>query len=498
MSGSDGRYVLERQPDGAKGIEYSVQKMLDLILQDRTVPEIVAFGRRALRDAGVVGQDKQDPIKVHRAVWDAMKKRGIGWVPDPIRAEFLAAPRHFMESEEGQDDALMVCGDCDEVTMIQACVAAAVMLAVGVETSALCLHSYSPSKKIGHVLNAVYDLESGRWTRVDHSGDWGFGDFKTPTHEVLISLPSGKTICSATSCERATPAAVEDGSPWAHARLDGLPRGTGLCTLGELSDGDEESLQAFSDVLDLNRWDLLGAVEDFSDARASLQALFDRLDFSDAERSIYWPVELDQEGNKLLDAAVIVDNALEEVQTGQRRWALDEEGNYVIERLEGETKAVSSGGELVSVLGGLVDKYPPAALGELPLPPALIGVIAVGAVLVTLGGFWALVQALRELADMARSAEIQAAQDTIKECLKNNDAERCAKLGQTLAKIRSSREEAEADLEAQKAKVEAEKTKQLGIIATLATLAAGAGAFVYFGGPALVTSWLAGRKKAAA
>lgn len=502
-------FVREEQPPGHRGVQYSVEKMVELIRKDRTDPQIVAFARRALRDAGLVGSDNQAPVKVARAIWDAMKRQGIEWVPDPVKAEFLAAPRHFIPSAEGRDDALMVCGDCDELTMVQAAVGLAALGAVGVETSALCLHSYSENKSIAHVLNAVYDPEARQWIRVDHTYPGGFGDFKTPTHEILISMPSGKTICNARSCSTARPANVEDGTPWDHGRLNGLGtpgdrmrlREPPANALGILLPETEETLGTFSEVLEINSWDLLGAVENFDSARTSLEDLFFTLNFTAEERAAYWDPKLDVDAVGLLDAAAITQNALKEVQTGQRAWAIDDEGGWVIARKDGEDKAIASTGAMISVLAGLLDEPdPPPALGDapLPIPPPLIGVLAIGAVLVTLAGFYALVEALNSLADIARSAEIRAANDTIQECLKNSDADRCAKLAGAVAKVRSSREEQDAN----KARAEAEKAqaqaKMLGILATLTTLAAGAGAFVYFGGPAIVSSWIASRKKAAA
>jgi len=480
-------------------VQYSVEKMVDLIRQDRTDPQIVAFARRALRDAGLVGADNQPPVKVARAIWDAMKRQGIEWVPDPVKSEFLAAPRHFIPSAEGRDDALMVCGDCDELSMLQAAVGLAALGAVGVETSALCLHSYSQDRSIAHVLNAVYDPEARQWIRVDHTYPGGFGDFRTPTHEILISMPSGKTICNGRSCSTARPAPVEDGTPWVHGRLNGLPANAGGA-LGVLLPETEETLGVFSEVLDLNSWDLLGAVENFDSARTSLEDLFFTLGFSAEERARYWDPQFDVDAVGLLDAAALTQNALKDVQTGMRAWAIDDQGGWVIARNEGEDKAIASTGAMISVLAGLLDEpEPPPALGKaLPIPPPLIGVLAIGAVLVTLAGFYALVEALNSLADIARSAEIRAANDTIQACLKNNDAERCTKLTGAVAKVRSSREEQDAN----KAKAEAEKAqaqaRMLGILATLTTAAAGAGAFVYFGGPALVSGWLASRKKAAA
>lgn len=493
-------FVRETQPPGHKGVEFSVQKMIELIRKDRTDPAIVAFARRALRDAGLVGSNNQPPVNVARAIWDAMKKQGIEWVPDPVKSEFLAAPRHFAPSELGRDDALMVAGDCDELSMFQAAVGLAALGAVGVETSALCLHSYSADKAIAHVLNAVYDPEARQWIRVDHTYPGGFGDFKTPTHEILISMPSGKTICNGRSCSNATPAPVDDGTPWDHGRLNGLPRQRGGALGIMIPEEQKPHLQSFAEVLDLNSWDLLAAVENFDSARESLEDLFSDLKFTAEERAKYWNPQLDVDAVGLLDSAALTQNALREVQTGQRAWAIDENGGWIFARKEGETQAVTSTGDLVTVLSGLLDEpEPPPALGEaLPIPPPLIGVLAIGAVLVTLAGFYALVQSLNALADMARSAEIRAANDTIQDCLKNNDAERCARLGASLAKVRSSREEQDAN----KAKAEAEKAqaqaKMLGIVASLATVAAGAGAFLYFGGPAVVSSWLASRKKAAA
>lgn len=496
---ADTRFIREKQPKGAAAIEYSVNKMIELILKDRTDPAIVAFSRRALRDAGLVGQDKQDPVKVNRAIWDAINKQGIGWVPDPIRAEFLAAPRHFIESEPGKDDALMVCGDCDELTMLQVCIALCCLLSVGVETSSLILHSYNPGKTIQHVLSGVYDRSAGQWIRVDHTYSDTFGAFQQPTHEIMISMPSGRVICNATSCTRATPAAVEDGSQWDHGRLEGIPQGDGPVVLSGLfsDDADEETRATFGEILDLNEWDLMDAVRDFEASYSSLLAFFDRMDFSFAEREVYWPAEREAEADNALFAAEVVQNAIHETRIGARPWAIDEDGNYALLRNEDEHQAIDSGGSLINVLSGTQEPMPPDALGELPLPPWAIVGLAAGAILVTVGGFWALVQVIRSLADMARSAEIRASTDVVAQCLKNNDAERCAKLGKSVAQIRSSREEAEAD----KAKAEAEKAKEetkqiLAGLAVAGVVAAG-GVFVYLGGPAIVSGWLASRKKAA-
>lgn len=497
-------FTREVQPGGDAGIEYSVNKMIELINKDRTDPAIVAFSRRVLRDAGLVGNGNQDPVKVHRAIFDAINTLGIDWVPDPIKSEFLAAPRHFIPSEEGRDDALMVAGDCDELTMLQAALGAACALSVGVETSALCLHSYSPNKKIVHVLNAVFDPSTGHWIRVDHTPGGAFGEYKTPTHEILISLPSGRVICDGSRCDLAKPAPVEDGTPWVHGRLDGIPgEAFGALDVGapEGAEYDEETLSSFANILDLNEWDLLSAVKDFEQAYTSLVSFFDRMGFSFEEREKYWPATREAEADDALFAAEIVAAAIHETRIGARPWAIDEDGNYAILRVAGETQAIDNTGNIINVLSGFPAARPSAgaALGEaLPLPPWAIVALSAGAVLITVGGFWALVQVVRSLADMARSAEIRASAEVVGECLKNNDAERCGKLAKGLAEVRSSREQADAD----KARAEADKAKETTrqIAMGLAVAAAGvaAGGFVYFGGPAVVSGWLASRRKAAA
>jgi hypothetical protein len=492
--------VREKQPQGHDGVCYSVEKMIELIRKDRLDPSIVAFGRRALRDAGLLGMENQDPVAVARAIWDAIKKQGIGWVPDPVKAEFLAAPRHMVPSAEGRDDALMVAGDCDELSMLQACVALAVALAVGVETSALCLHSYSASRAIGHVLNAVYDTKAGEWIRVDHTGSWGFGQFKKPTHETLVSLPSGRVICSGDRCDRAAPAPVEDGTPWDHGRLAGLPRVEvlGFSTLGDMAGDDEGALAAFSELLELKAWDLTGAMDSLASAVESMHATFDYLGLSTLQRDQYWPLSREMETAALFDSAELALGAIRDVQTGNRRWALDENGDFAIERKEGETQALSSSGQLINVLAGPAPHAPPG-LGELPLPPVAIAALALLGIVVTAGAYLTIISSMESLADIARSAESAAAQDVLKECLKGGgDPERCAKIGAAIKGIREAREVPEAEKEKAKADQAKERTKQIGLAVGVVAAGAATGAFFYFGGPALVTSWLASRKKAAA
>ena len=495
--------IREKQPPGHEGVKYSVAKMLELINAARLDPTVIAFGRRTLRNAGLMGQENQDPVKIARAIWDAIKKQGIGWVPDPVRSEFLAAPRHFIPSAEGKDDALFVAGDCDELSMLQASIFLAVVMSVGVEVSALCLHSYSSSKAIGHVLGAVHDGQG--WIRVDHSGDWGFGEFKRPTHEILISLPSGRVACSAGSCERAAPLPALEGQ-WDHGRLEGLGAlgapggGAGVLvgTLGDMAGDDAATLNAYASVLEGNRWSLLEAVESYTRARESLARTFELLNLSPEEQAFFWPAAFEARAQELLDGAVLAEAVLAEVQRGERPWAIDTDGSYAIGKTDADTERVSPTGAAVSVLAGLGEPAPPA-LGA-PLPPAAIAALVGGGILLTLGGFAAIVLGLHELTEQAKIAEIRAGTETILRCQEGGGTpEECANLAKAIGGMRSSREAEEA----KKAESDAKKTKSqvtgLAILAGLATAGAAVGGAFYLGLPQLAASAVSrwGQRKAA-
>jgi hypothetical protein len=211
----------EKQPPGREGTAFSMMNVARLTKESHTHPEVVAFARRACRD----GKYPETVIGRARAIWDAMRKQNIRWLPDPIRGEFMARANHFLPSEPGKDDAFLVAGDCDELTCLYLALFLAAVQSVGVESAAVLGHSYSPSQQLSHVLAAVYDGK--QWIRVDPSGDWEFGQFKHPTWETMISVPSCKVICNAALCAsgpraaRPAPAPIDDMK---FVALEGLPR----------------------------------------------------------------------------------------------------------------------------------------------------------------------------------------------------------------------------------------------------------------------------------
>lgn len=488
--------IRETQPKGHEGVKFSVAKMIELINKHRLDPHVVAFARRAVRDAGELGPEKQDPVKIHKAIFDRIKKQGIGWVPDPVRSEFLAGPRHFIPSNDSKDDALMVAGDCDELSMLQACLALCCLAAVGVETSGLFLHAYGGSRAFQHVLGGVYDRAAGSWIRVDHSGDFKFGEYKTPSYEALISLPSGRVACTSERCDRAQPLGVISDEPWDHGRLEGLPRAGGAAegvfgTLGETAGEEEAVLEAYGQILEGNQWSLVERAESYARARDSMGRTFDRLNLTDEERLALWPIENDQRADELLAAADLARKLLAEVQQGARPWALDDKGNFAIGRITGDREGISSTGNVITL--GESEPEPPTLSGA-PLAPAVWIALVAGGVVLTLAAFYVIVQALSEITEMAKIAEVKAANEAVRLCLeKGGSPEECKGLAKAVAEVRSSREAEEAKkAQAEAAKAAAQARLAGIVVGVLGVGAAVAGGIWALGGPAAALSKVKG------
>lgn len=488
--------IREKQPAGRDGATYSLSKMVGAIRTGRTDPTVVAWARRMQRDAGY----PSDVVGQARAVFDGMRKQNIRWVSDPVRAEFIAAVRDFAPSELGADDAFMVSADCEELTSVVAgCFLAGLQAAANIEQVAILGHAYDAGKNVSHVLAAFHDGKG--WFRVDPSGEGDFGWFKKPTHEILISVPSGSILCSAENCMTAQP--VRDSTPVEHVRLEGLPENAdaaavlgSLHSLSDMAQGDDEGdRQAgaiFGDIIAGQQSDLVVAAEDYAAARTRLTTLFDVLGFSGAERDERWPVARDALADETLSASDLLVRALQDVLDGRRRWAIDDKtGDYVVELLPTDGQRLTDSGQLVSVLQGLPREPLPdtSTLGAVPLPPVVIALLIVAGVVVAVGGYYTIVESLRSLTKLAEELEIAEANKALAKCAENYEPDRCAKLGMQIANVRSSKAEAEAKGERARADAAAAQARLAGYALVGVGLVAAGGVGWYTGAlPAALAS----------
>lgn len=505
------KVIREKQPKGNEGVAYSLRQVARLGTEGRLNPKVVAFSRRACRDDGVLGQvDGQDSIKVARAIWKAIKKQGIGWLPDPDKAELLAAAQHFMPSAEGADDAELVAGDCDELTLLFVALFLAAIGSVGVphETCAIIGHSYSQSRQVGHVLAGVHD---GRgWVRVDLSGDWDFGGFKKPEWEVFLSVPSGKTICSAESCSTARPI------PWMggeidHVRLEGLlPRPGRVEWCGQLgrlgaSEANPQATGAeeeFGKLLDAQRWNLLTVRQEALEAHGSLLATAEKLKLSGEDlAALGWTPEDESQLDNAQQSAEYLAGLFADVLSGKRQWGFTEDGkDFAIAQLPDDEVRIGSDNLSLFSLGPL--DAPPEApttgtLGAIP-PPVAAGIV-VGLGIASLGiAYFAIVELLRTLRTIAETAEQRAINEAWAKCAETNDPDKCANLVKAVGQSQSTVQNAKAERDKIDADRQKEQNNTLIILGTLATVLVVGGVGTAIAYEAGAFKGLFGKKQAAA
>jgi len=513
----------QKQPLGREGVAFSLAQVARIVAEGQGDPLVVAFARRAVRDAGrpdnVLGKAK--------AIYDAMKKQKIEWVLDPVRREFMAKAKYFMPSAEGKDDALLVLGDCDELTAVYLTLFLEALESVGVESGAVLGHSYSASKQLSHVLAAVHD--GRQWVRVDPSGDWEFGQFKQPTWETMISVPSCKLICNGPLCASGprAPKPIKAGPEMEFISLEGLSSddaqnarlvdsfqptdeffslalsrdaafthdGTNaVSALGALGDGgtpggDIVSADEAQAVADLITKDVMGIVQGRDDllvAYGTMMHFFTEFGIDPANNPYGWNADLDAEVDKTVGAANLFAKAADDALMGRRRVAVgDATEGYIIELLPSDTEKLITDGQDVFLVNAIQAQGATSGLsaGALALVVVGVGLVAGAFAIRSVAEF--LEERERTLQLQAKLAQQKAEYDLIYQCAEKKDAAICQKLHQTVGDIQVAQDQAAAEKERQIAAgkaADAEKEKWSLGKAALAGLGAlalgGAGMYV--------------------
>jgi hypothetical protein len=519
----------QKQPLGREGVAFSLAQVARIVAEGQGDPLVVAFARRAVRDAGrpdnVLGKAK--------AIYDAMKKQKIEWVLDPVRREFMAKAKYFMPSAEGKDDALLVLGDCDELTVVYLTLFLESLESVGVESGAVLGHSYSASKQLSHVLAAVHD--GRQWVRVDPSGDWEFGQFKQPTWETMISVPSCKLICNGPLCASGprAPKPVKASPEMEFVSLEGLSSedaqsarlvdsfqptdeffslalsrdtsfthdGTNaVSALGAIDEGSglgdggtpggdifgAAEAQAVADLITTDVMGVTQARDDLLVAYGTMMHLFTEFGIDPKNNPYGWNADLETDVDKAVDAASLFAKAGDDALMGQRRVAMgDESEGYIIELLPSDAEKLISDGKDVFLVNALQAQGTTSGLSAGALALVIVGVGLVA------GAF-----AIRSIAEYlearqhtlqieAKLAQQKAEYDLIYQCAEKKDPAICQKLHQTVGDVQVAQEQAAAEKErqiaAQKA-ADAEKEKwSMGkvIAASIGAIAlGGAGMYV--------------------
>lgn len=179
--------VKSAYPSGPLGGRLSVRLTAAYAAAGRVSPEVAAWARKAIGDAGRPGgKAGQATALLERIRLDKF------YIPDPAQAEMMVSPQCFLEGCEGIEwDG----GDCDDLSASLA----AALESVDIPT-AIVGQSFSNDKTITHVLVAVALKDSDgivRWLYADPSDpELQFGQSRQATTETWVSVRTGKVVCA--------------------------------------------------------------------------------------------------------------------------------------------------------------------------------------------------------------------------------------------------------------------------------------------------------------
>ncbi len=477
---------------GEAGVKYTLGQVAAMAAAARNHPEVVAFARRLVRDSGC---DANDDVAVAKAIYDGLLAKGIRWLKDPARTEFIAAAHHFVPSvdDAGQyrDDALMVSADCDELSLLSAGLFLACTEAVGVESAAILGHSYAKQRQFQHVLYAIWDGRKGqnRWIRIDPSSNREFGYFRPDyTREIMIAVPSCRIICDADSCASG-PRAVKPPPLMASGEFVGLSGAEDMQTQETTPDvfislGDARALEpeAFVSLGDAQAvadetasvWYALMA-RNADDADATLRrleddhdkmiAIFGVLGVDPLNNPYGWGPEEEDAYQTILIGGRFIALAFRQAATGERQLVMVPENNtYILAAMPDDPIAVDVADGVFAIVKSLAFEIIDGAIAEIeatdfgvgavPATPVVIvgGVVAVALIA---AGYFSWAKFCELMGIRSREATQQGLTDLTAQCAQNYDPERCSALVAQVGVAGSSRDREER----KKADADLEKTK---------------------------------------
>lgn len=193
MSGGAGMVALSQKrlvnhPLGHDGIMESLRQVAAHVQKGRLHEDVMSWAGHKLVEAGSpVGN-----LARASALFDAFAKQ-YAYMHDQRGVERIAQANLTLGN--GKDKKpLLPGGDCDDavVAYASACEAAGIPTAV--------VGAAYEGSDIGHVLLMVSD-GNGKWVYADPSAKgYKFGQYKTPTREIILDTLTGEVLCDDTMC----------------------------------------------------------------------------------------------------------------------------------------------------------------------------------------------------------------------------------------------------------------------------------------------------------
>jgi len=378
---------MKAHPMGHEGILASLREVAKAISEGRTHDDVISWSGHRLVEAG----SPSGNLSRAKALFDAFAKQ-YAYMHDQRGIERIAGA-HLTLGDGKDKRPRYPGGDCDD-----ACVAfGSACEAAGIPTAVVGA-AYNQDRSIEHVLLLVSD-GNGKWVYADPSAKgYTFGQYKTPTRELIIDTLSGEILCDDTMCSpKMAGRILDDDVAGSHfLRLNGLegietfdlgrdpveaPLGVlrGVSGVTELVPEDVAFIQ---DTLARVRGALKG-LEDAAEVSASVLQDLGRPPLGSEQNMIFGAAEMQRAVN--LEAMLVLSaQALDDVLQGRRNIGLTEGmfgADLVVESLPGDELYVGFDlkrrlPELYKVVGNAQVNVP-GSLGAFPILGVAVAVAVV-------------------------------------------------------------------------------------------------------------------------
>lgn len=180
---------LRDHPIGHTGILASLREVAKAIRDGRLHEDVISWSGHQLVAAG----SPSGNLTRAKALFDAFRKQ-YAYMHDQRGVERIAGA-HLTLGNGKDKKPRFPGGDCDDATVAfgAACESAGIPCAV-------VGAGYDTERNISHVLLLVSDA-NGKWVYADPSAKgFEFGQYKTPTREIIVDVLSGEVLCDDTMC----------------------------------------------------------------------------------------------------------------------------------------------------------------------------------------------------------------------------------------------------------------------------------------------------------
>lgn len=183
------RAELTDHPYGHEGILVGLRKVAEKITKGRIHDDVISWSGHKLVEAG----QPSGNLARAEALFGAFAKQ-YAYMHDQRGIERMAGA-HLTLGDGDKKKPRYPGGDCDDAVVAYG----AACEAAGIPTAVVGA-GFGPERSISHVLLMVSDGQ-GKWVYADPSAKgYKFGQYKTPTREIILDTLTGEILCDDTMC----------------------------------------------------------------------------------------------------------------------------------------------------------------------------------------------------------------------------------------------------------------------------------------------------------